>query len=83
MGEDIRLVMRQMNVAIPGHIIKALKNPDNGRVFAEIMSSDTLPPHEKSMYRLSGEGFDFLLAGTETIAVSWRNMAWLQRPFGD
>lgn len=70
LGEDVKMVMRQMNVVIPGYIRKALSDPDNGRVFADLVESKTLPESEKSMYRLSGEGFNFLLAGTETTAVS-------------
>nr|WGZ60588.1 cytochrome P450 [Fusarium tricinctum] len=70
LGEDIKAVMRQMNVVIPGYIKAALKNPDGGRVFADIMESKTMPESEKSMYRLSGEGFNFLLAGTETTAAT-------------
>ncbi|ESU07768.1 hypothetical protein SNK03_002696 [Fusarium graminearum] len=69
LGEDIKAVMRQMNVVIPGYIKAALKNPDGGRVFAQVVESKTLPESEKSLYRLSGEGFNFLLAGTETTAV--------------
>lgn len=58
-----------MNVDVPGYIAAALKNPENGRVFAEVMGkSQTLTEEEK--YRYSGEGFNFLLAGTETTAVS-------------
>ena len=75
MGDDIRAVMRQMNVVIPQYIQAALDNKDNGRVFNHIMASETLPESEKTMYRLSGEGFNFLLAGTETTAVClapWR-----------
>lgn len=70
MGEDIKAVMRQMNVTIPGYIKAALSDPGNGRVFSEVVQSSSLPEEEKSMYRLSGEGFNFLLAGTETTAVS-------------
>ncbi|KAF5516291.1 Cytodhrome P450 monooxygenase aflU [Colletotrichum siamense] len=70
MGEDIKSVMRQMNVVIPGYIQAALNNPENGRVFADLMESKTMPESEKSMYRLSGEGFNFLLAGTETTAAT-------------
>lgn len=70
MGEDIKNVMRQMNVVIPGYIKAALSDPDNGRVFAELQESKILPPEEKTMYRLSGEGFNFLLAGTETTAAT-------------
>ncbi|KAL6921196.1 hypothetical protein ACHAPO_006104 [Fusarium lateritium] len=70
LGEDIKAVMRQMNVVIPGYIKAALKNPDGGRVFAQVVESKTLPESEKSLYRLSGEGFNFLLAGTETTAAT-------------
>ncbi|KAK1965151.1 benzoate 4-monooxygenase cytochrome P450 [Colletotrichum sublineola] len=70
LGEDIKAVMRQMNQVIPGYIKAALDNPENGRVFAELMQSKSLPEGEKSMYRLSGEGFNFLLAGTETTAAT-------------
>ena len=72
MGEDVKMVMRQMNVVIPEYIKAALKNPENGRVFADLVQSDALPESEKSMYRLSGEGFNFLIAGTETTAVRTR-----------
>ncbi|KAK2810032.1 hypothetical protein FQN50_003225 [Emmonsiellopsis sp. PD_5] len=68
MGEDIKAVMRQMNVTIPKYIQSALDNPENGRVFADLVASKSLPEEERSMYRLSGEGFNFLLAGTETTA---------------
>lgn len=70
LGEDVRSVMRQMNVTIPGYIKSALDNPDNGRVFADLMKDKEMDDGEMSMYRLSGEGFNFLLAGTETTAVS-------------
>jgi cytochrome P450 len=69
MGEDIKAVMHQMNVVIPEYIQAALDHPENGRVFTDLMESKTMPESEKSMYRLSGEGFNFLLAGTETTAV--------------
>lgn len=68
MGEDIKAVMRQMNVVIPHYIKVALNNPENGRVFADVMESKSVREEEKSMYYLSGEGFSFLLAGTETTA---------------
>lgn len=70
MGEDIRAIMRQMNVTIPAYIRQAIGDSDNGRVFSEVVQSSSIPEEEKSMYRLSGEGFNFLLAGTETTAVS-------------
>ncbi|KAK2062729.1 cytochrome P450 monooxygenase-like protein [Colletotrichum caudatum] len=70
LGEDIKSVMRQMNVVIPSYIKAALDNLENGRVFVELVQSKSLPEEEKSMYRLSGEGFNFLLAGTETTAAT-------------
>lgn len=70
MGEDVKSVMRQMNVTIPGYIERALNTPGNGRVFADVVETEALPESEKSIYRLSGEGFVFLVAGTETTAVS-------------
>ncbi|KAK0726433.1 cytochrome P450 [Apiosordaria backusii] len=70
MGDDIKNVMRQMSVVIPGYIKAALDDPNNGRVFAELVKSKALPEEEMTMYRLSGEGFNFLLAGTETTAAT-------------
>lgn len=70
MGEDVKRIMHEMNHVIPAYIKTALANPDGGRVFNEILTSTALPEEEKSMYRLSGEGFVFLVAGTETTAVS-------------
>ncbi|KAH6972855.1 cytochrome P450 [Ilyonectria sp. MPI-CAGE-AT-0026] len=70
MGEDIKAVVRHMNVIIPGYIKDALDNPENGRVFADLVQSKALPESDKSMYRLSGEGSVFLLAGTETTATT-------------
>lgn len=73
LGEDIKSVMRQMNVVIPGYIQQAVRNPENGRVFADLVESKARPENEtmeETMFRLNGEGFNFLLAGTETTAVS-------------
>jgi cytochrome P450 len=68
LGEDIKQVFKVMNETIPQYIEKAVKNPENGRVFAEVMGdSKTLTEEEK--FRFNGEGFNFLLAGTETTAV--------------
>ncbi|KAH7009077.1 cytochrome P450 [Microdochium trichocladiopsis] len=69
MGEDIATVMRQMNVVIPGYIQAALDDPENRRVFAEVLQNKSLPDSYKDMFHLSGEGFNFLLAGTETTAT--------------
>lgn len=75
LGEDVKAVMRQMNVVIPGYIREALRKEEEegkggGRIFGEVVREKKLPEEEMSMYRLSGEGFNFLLAGTETTAVS-------------
>ncbi|KAK3321818.1 cytochrome P450 monooxygenase-like protein, partial [Apodospora peruviana] len=70
LGEDVRNIMNQMNVVIPGYIKASLSNPDGGRVFNDLVQSKMLPESEMSMYRLSGEGFNFLLAGTETTAAT-------------
>lgn len=69
LGEDIKAVMKMMNVVVPQYIDAALTHPENGRVFAEIISNPK-ELTEEERYRFSGEGFNFLLAGTETTAVS-------------
>lgn len=86
LGEDIKAVMNVMNVTIPQYIAQALRNPENGRVFAEVMGKDKSMSEEEK-YRYNGEGFNFLLAGTETTAVCCsRNLTsavalTLSRPF--
>ncbi|KAI1375408.1 cytochrome P450 [Hypoxylon crocopeplum] len=70
MGENVKAVQRQLTVVIPQYIRAALENPENGRVFADLIGSNILPEEEKSMYRLSGEGFNLLTAGTETTAAT-------------
>ncbi|KAF2827408.1 cytochrome P450 monooxygenase-like protein [Ophiobolus disseminans] len=68
LGEDVRAIMKVMNVTVPGYITAALKNPENGHVFMEVMSgSKTLTKEDR--YRFDGEGFMFLVAGTETTAA--------------
>ncbi|PLB51033.1 cytochrome P450 [Aspergillus steynii IBT 23096] len=69
LGEDIKAVMHQTNVVIPRYVEAALREPGNARVFSELVQSDMLPESEKTLYRLSGEGFNFLFAGTETTAA--------------
>jgi cytochrome P450 len=69
MGDDMKSLMHELQVVIPGHIQKAIDNKENGRIFADLMANEQLPEQEKSIYRLSGEGFTLLLAGTETTAV--------------
>jgi hypothetical protein len=68
LGEDIKQVFKVMNETIPEYIDKAVKNPENGRVFADIMG-DAKSLTEEEKFRYNGEGFNFLLAGTETTAV--------------
>ncbi|KUI67678.1 Trichodiene oxygenase [Cytospora mali] len=70
MGDDMKNLMYQLQVVIPGHIQKALDNKDNGRIFADLIENKQLPDSEKSIYRLSGEGFNLLVAGTETTAAT-------------
>ncbi|KAI3394704.1 hypothetical protein diail_2289 [Diaporthe ilicicola] len=70
MGEDMKNLMNQLQVVIPGYIRKAIENKENGRMFADLMENDQLPDSEKTIYRLSGEGFNVLSAGTETTAAS-------------
>lgn len=70
MGDDMKNLMHQLQVVIPGHIQKAIDNKENGRIFADLMANDQMPDEEKTIYRLSGEGFNILVAGTETTAVS-------------
>ena len=69
MGDDMKNLMHQLQVTIPGHIQKAIDNKENGRIFADLMANDQMPDAEKTIYRLSGEGFNILVAGTETTAV--------------
>ena len=80
LGNDIRATMRILNNTIPRYINGALQDSNTGRVFASLMSTDKhLSKEEK--YRLWGEGFNLLLAGTETTAVSYHEnhvaQAWL------
>ncbi|KAM7210401.1 Cytochrome P450 [Rhypophila decipiens] len=70
LGDDVKAVMHQMNVVIPGYVKSAIDDPDNGRVFADLMKDREMDNGEMSMVRLAGEGFNFLLAGTETTAAT-------------
>ncbi|KAI1393077.1 benzoate 4-monooxygenase cytochrome P450 [Hypoxylon trugodes] len=70
MGDDFRAVTKLTSVIIPQYIQAALSHPGGGRVFSELIGSDVLPEEEKTMYRLSGEGFSLLTAGTETTAAT-------------
>ncbi|KAL1851098.1 hypothetical protein Daus18300_012645 [Diaporthe australafricana] len=70
LGEDMKNLMNQLMVVIPGHISQAIDNKENGRIFADLMENQEMPEEEKTIYRLSGEGFNVLTAGTETTAAS-------------
>lgn len=41
----------------------AINDPENGRVFDDMVNSTVLPEHEKSLYRLPGEGFNWVGLG--------------------
>lgn len=79
MGEDVKALFHELGVNIPGYIQKALDNKEDGRIFADVISSPLLPDSDKTMYRLTGQGFDLLSAGTETTAVSWHILLRLAR----
>lgn len=79
MGEDVKRVLHVMEVLVPEFIRKALgsdeaKDDGKGGVFAELIRGMSENGKKKKltedeMYWLSGEGFNFLLAGTETTAA--------------
>lgn len=72
---DVGILMRSMYVDIPDRIRKAQSDQRFGTVkgrrsvFTDIFAS-SLPEEEKTVERLSGEGFSLTGAGTETTAVS-------------
>lgn len=69
MGDDVAGLMKYMHETIPDLIIKAKRDPAKGRIFTELLES-SLPEEEKTLFRLSGEGFSLIGAGTESPAVS-------------
>ncbi|KAJ5219745.1 hypothetical protein N7468_008949 [Penicillium chermesinum] len=72
-GKDIRLMLEQSNQLLPARIIKAREDYSSGSktdqpsLFAALIDS-SLPEEEKTVHRLSGEGFSMTAAGTETTA---------------
>lgn len=76
MGDDIRILMNEMYVNMPARITKAKEDFASGvvqkrqTVFTDILDS-SLPESEKTVFRLSGEGFSLTGAGTETTSVSF------------
>lgn len=77
MPKHMGTFFKDLTVRMPLHIRKAAeeKAADDGsgnrkgRIFADLLDSD-LPESEKSIERLSGEGFSFTTAGTETTAAT-------------
>jgi hypothetical protein len=71
MGPDIAYMVKSMNETIPNHVVKAQqqRSGETRRIFAEIMDSP-IPDEHKTIYRLSGEGWSLVGAGSETTAVS-------------
>lgn len=71
MPEHLGNLFKELTQTMPRHIEKAKQNQEQtkGRIFADLLSSN-LPDSEKTVFRLSGEGFSFTTAGTETSAVS-------------
>lgn len=70
---EIGLLLREMFVNIPARVQKAIDDVATGNekshsVFREILKSN-LPDSEKTIYRLSGDGFSLMIGGTETTAV--------------
>lgn len=70
-SEDFKPFVRQLNVTIPGYINAAKETPGKGRIFTELIQSNLLTESDKSISRLSGEGFVLFSAGTETTSVSY------------
>ncbi|KAH8901066.1 putative cytochrome P450 [Thozetella sp. PMI_491] len=71
LGPDIAYMVKSMNETIPNHVIKAQqeKPGEARRVFNEIMDSP-IPDEQKTIYRLSGEGWSLIGTGSETTAAS-------------
>lgn len=71
---EVALLMKEMFETVPARIRKAVDNRENGHqqssVFNHLLDSKVLPESDKTMYRLGGEGFSLMSAGTETTAVS-------------
>jgi cytochrome P450 len=71
LGPDIQYLMKSMNEIIPGFVRKAQNDRagDTRRVFSEIMDSSIADEH-KTTFRLSGEGWSLVAAGSETTAAA-------------
>jgi cytochrome P450 len=76
LGRDIAFMVKSMNEIIPGYITKAQQQQSHEkRVFAEIMDAP-IPDEHKSLYRLSGEGWSMVAAGSETTAAALTNITY-------
>jgi cytochrome P450 len=69
MTDEIAMFMNETAEVLPRRIQEVKENRSKGRMFSELLDS-TLPESEKTVYRLSGEAFSLIGAGTETTAVS-------------
>ena len=75
MSGDIGILMKELYISTPEPIVQARKDYEAGverdrpSIFTDILAS-SLPEEEKTVERLSGEGFSLTGAGTETTAVS-------------
>ncbi|KAL8730480.1 MAG: hypothetical protein Q9166_004044 [cf. Caloplaca sp. 2 TL-2023] len=73
LSADMETLFNALIVDMPNYVKKAQADRDKGldnstTVFGSLLQSD-LPPHEKSLQRMTEEGFSLFAAGTET--VSW------------
>lgn len=68
MGENVRIVMHHTDVIIPAHVRRAIRDAESRSVFAEVAANKILPKEERTIPALSAEGFNFLVAGTESTA---------------
>ncbi|KFA55616.1 hypothetical protein S40293_09678 [Stachybotrys chartarum IBT 40293] len=70
LGPDIAYMVKSMNETIPNHVVKAQQHKagETRRVFNEILDSP-IPDEQKTIYRLSGEGWSLVAAGSETTAA--------------
>ncbi|KAI1848559.1 hypothetical protein JX266_005418 [Neoarthrinium moseri] len=77
-GDDMKALMNELNITIPGQIQRALDKKESGRMFTDLIESDQLPEAEKTIFRLSGEGSTILAAGESPLNLKWTDLE--QRP---
>ncbi|GAB1317992.1 hypothetical protein MFIFM68171_08202 [Madurella fahalii] len=68
LGPDIAYMVKSMHETIPNHVVKA-QQQKKPSVFTEVMDAP-IPDQHKTIYRLSGEGWSLVAAGSETTAGS-------------